>query len=213
MIRKMTVKKWISAGALILFCAGGGGYLLMKYGIAALQGLRGFTPRLSRTESMDNIYIGAGLGFFFVVLAAIILIRQLHLGVGRQVKQYLAEHPEVTMEQLESDFAAAEKFGDVWIGERWTFGYNIVGILVENAKIAWVFSEVDGGRHVQYFLCLGTIDGKIVKTSVEGDHLRRMKELYVQHPHILLDNRAEYEPIYKNNLSAFLDIQYNQNVK
>lgn len=213
MIRKLTVKKWISAGVIILFCAVAGGFMLSKYGVAAWLRLRGYVPSLSRTESMDNIYLGAGLGVVFVVIGIIIIIRQLILGVGRQIKRYLASHPEVTMEELEKDFAAAEKIGNIWIGKRWTFSYELIGIVVENADIAWVFSEADGGKHVQYFLCLGLADGKIVRTSVEREHLLRMKERYAQYPHILLDNRAEYEHKFKNNLSAFLDIKYNRNLK
>jgi hypothetical protein len=213
MIRKMTIKKWISAGVIILFCAVAGGIMLSKYGAAALQGLRGYTPMLARTQSMDNIYFGAGLGLFFAVIGVIIVIRQLRLGVGKQVRRYLADHPEVSMEELDRDFDAAEKYGSIWIGERWTFSYDIVGILVENEKIAWVFSEVDGGRHARYFLCLGLVDGKIVKTSVESDQLVQMKKRYAHYPHILLDNRVEYEPVFNNNLSAFLDIKYNHNIK
>lgn len=188
--------------------------MLSWYGLAALQGLRGLTPKLAESQSMDNIYIGAAMGLIFLVLGVIILVRQLVLGVGRQVKRYLANNPEVTMEQIESDFAAAERWGDIWIGSRWTISYDLVGLLIENKKIAWVYSEVDRGRRsTQYYLCLGTVDGKILKASVEGEHLQQMKERYAQFPHILIDNRSEYERIFKNNLNAFLDIQYNQNVK
>lgn len=188
--------------------------MLSWYGAAALRGLRGLAPKLAESQSMDNIYIGAAMGLIFLVLGVIILVRQLVLGVGRQVKRYLANNPEVTMEQIESDFAAAERWGDIWIGSRWTIGYDLVGIIIENKKIAWVYSEVDRGRRsTQYYLCLGTVDGKILKTSVEEEHLQQMKERYAQFPHILIDNRSEHESIFKNNLSAFLDIQYNQNVK
>lgn len=214
MIKKLVIRKWVSAGPIILFCAGVGCALLSWYGAAALQGLRGLTPKLAESQSMNNIYIGTAMGLFALALGVIILIRQLVLGVGRQVKRYLANNPEITMEQIESDFAAAERWGDIWIGSRWTIGYDLVGIIIENKKIAWMYSEVDRGRRsTQYYLCLGTVDGKILKTSVEEEHLQQMKKRYAQFPHILIDNRSEYERIFKNNLGAFLDIQYNQNVK
>ncbi|MBD5528636.1 MAG: hypothetical protein HDR02_09565 [Lachnospiraceae bacterium] len=214
MIKKLAIRKWVSAGPIILFCAGCGCALLSWYGAAALRGLRGLPPRLSESQSMDNIYIGAVLGLFALVLAVIMLVRQLSLGVGRQVKRYLANNPEVTMEQIESDYAAAEQYGDIWIGSRWTIGYDLIGVIIENEKIAWVYNEVDRGRKsTQYYLCLGTVDGKIVKSSVEREHLEQMKARYAQFPHILIDNSSEYEHMFKNNLAAFLDIQYNQNVK
>lgn len=213
MIRKLAIRKWIGAGAAILFCAAAGVGLLWVYGAAALEGLCGLVPRLSQTQSMDNIYIGAAMGLFFVVLAVIIIIRQSSLSVGGQVKRYLANHPDVTMEQLDNDFASAVQYGSIWIGNRWTFSYDLVGLVFENAKIAWVFSEMDGGRSVQYFLCLGTTDGKIVKTSVKQEHLVPIKGRYTQFPHILLDNSMEYEHIFKNDINAFLNIRYNQNIE
>ncbi|MDE5951463.1 MAG: hypothetical protein K2H12_07785, partial [Acetatifactor sp.] len=129
MIKKLAIRKWVSAGPIILFCAGCGCALLSWYGAAALRGLRGLPPRLSESQSMDNIYIGAVLGLFALVLAVIMLVRQLSLGVGRQVKRYLANNPEVTMEQIESDYAAAEQYGDIWIGSRWTIGYDLIGVI------------------------------------------------------------------------------------
>lgn len=213
MIRKMAIRKWIGAGALTLFCAVMGGAFLWMYGAAALEGLSGSVPELAKTQSMDNIYFGAVMGLIAVALAVIIIIRQSSLSVGGQIKRYLANHPDVTMEQLEDDFASAVQYGSIWIGNRWTFSYDLVGLVFENAKIAWVYSERDGGRSVQYFLCLGTTDGKIVKTSVKQEHLVPIKGRYTQFPHILLDNSMEYEHIFKNDINAFLNIRYNQNIQ
>lgn len=213
MIKKLTIKKWISAAVPIVFCVGVGIAMLCKYGMAALLGLRGYTPSLTRTQSMENIYLGAALGVVLLVLGVVIIVRQLSLGVGKQVKQYLTTHPDATMEQLDSDYESAQRYGDLWIGSRWTFSYDIVGLILENTDIAWVFTERDSGRHPRYFICLGMIDGKVVRVSVDGDLLPKIKERYAQYPHILLENIAEYEPIFKNNLNAFLDIQYNRSMK
>lgn len=64
MIKKLVIRKWVSAGPIILLCAGGGCALLSWYGAAALQGLRGITPKLAESQSMNNIYIWHGDGAF-----------------------------------------------------------------------------------------------------------------------------------------------------
>ena len=181
MIKKLTIKKWISAGVIILFCAALGGVLLWIYGPSALMGLRGLVPQMARTQSMENIYIPAALGLFFMALAVLIFIRQLSLSVGKQVKRYLAGHPEVTLEQIDNDFAAAGQFGNVWIGDRWTYSYDMKGILVENENLVRVFSEAHGGRRVQYYLCLELTDGNIVRIGVAQRHLSRIREQYAEY--------------------------------
>lgn len=213
MIKKMAIKKWIGAGAAILFCLALGGWALGTYGGAALVALRGGVPELSKTQSMDNIYFGSAMGLVMVILAIFMIVRQMSLSIGGQIKRYLASNPDVTMEQLEEDFASAMQYGSIWIGNRWTFSYDLKGLVFENAKLAWVYNEMDRDRRsVQYYLCLGDVNGRIVKTSVKQEHLVQIKDRYAQFPHVLLDNRAEYEPIYKNNLAAFLDIQYSKHM-
>ena len=101
--------------------------------------------------------------------------------MGKQVKRYLAGHPEVTLEQIDNDFAAAGQFGNVWIGARWTYSYDMKGILVENENLVRVFSEAHGGRRVQYYLCLELTDGNIVRIGVAQRHLSRIREQYAEY--------------------------------
>lgn len=185
--------------------------MLVRGGSAA--GTEGIYPETGQDTVHGQYLYRRRVRTFFAVIGVIIVIRQLSRGVGKQVKQYLMTHPDATMEQLDSDYESAKRYGNIWIGSRWTFSYDINGLILENTDIAWVFSEAESGRRPRYFLCLGMVDGNILRTSVESDQLLQLKERYAQFPHILMENIAQYEPLFKNNLNGFLDIQYNRSRK
>lgn len=213
MIAKMNIRKWISVGVLMLFCLGMGGVMLWKYGPSAITALGGSVPELARTESMSNIYGISAMGVFFCLLALFMFVRQLSMSIGKYVNRYLAEHPGVNMEQIDNDFNAAEQFGNVWIGRRWTFSYDIREALLENEQIVWVFSEADGGRRIQYYLCLGLMNGKIERIAVQENHLQMMGERYKKFPHMVVGNNPKYEDLFQNDMNAFLDIKYRQGME
>lgn len=212
MIRKLTIKNWMSTGVILLFCIAMAVFPLWKYGPSALEALQGSVPGLAGEESMSNIYGLSALGLFFALLSVAIIVRQLTNSVGRRVKRYLAGHPEITMQQLDDDFAAAEEAGNVWIGKRWTFSHDLNCILVENARIAWVYSEKEHSRrNVYYYLCLGLADGSTERIKVSRDKLSRMHEIYEGYPHILVGDNPEYGYLFRNDINSLLNIKYRRN--
>ncbi len=214
MIKKLAIKKWTNIALFVLICLGMGGGFLWRYGEAALVALSGRTPMLARKESLSNIYIGSGIGVFFVVIAIIIIVRNLNLSVHKQVDRYLTAHSEVTLEQLDSDFGSAERFGNVWIGRCWTFSYDLDRILLENDQIVWVFTESyrpsARSSTVNYNLCLGLADGKMEKVKVSEEKLAKIQEWYKKYPHILVGYNSEYEQMFNNDINALMDIKYRQ---
>lgn len=186
--------------------------MLWKYGPAAAEALSGSVPELAKTESMSNIYGVSGIGLVFVLFGLFIFVKQLRDSVGKRVKKYLAENRDVTLEQLDCDFAAAEAIGNVWIGRRWTFSHALPCILVENAAIVWMFSETEHVKSkVNHYLCLALADGTVEKARVSDKNLSRLKEVYGAFPHILVGNNPEYGYLFKNDRDALLDMKYRRN--
>ena len=116
MIKKLTIKEWVHTGPLVLFLLAMGGFMLWTEGPSAIDAMRGLTPARAGRESISTIYVVSAMGVFFVLLALLMLILTLKKSVKKRVNRYLAEHGEITMSMLESDFAAAEQVNDIWIG-------------------------------------------------------------------------------------------------
>lgn len=215
MIRKLTINSWISVGILSIFCMGIAGFFLWKFGPAALEALNGYTPALAEKESISGIYFGAGIGLLLVIVELVVIIKELKKSVRKRVKQYLKEHPEVTMEQLDEDFAAAQHIDDnLWIGKRWSFSHCLNCILVENDKIAWVYSEIFESKYSKYYyLCLGLADGRVEKMPISNslNDISKINDVYLKFPHIVVGNSPEYGYMFKNNRNAFLNLKYHQN--
>jgi len=159
MVKKLTIKLWMNVIPLLLVCGVIPVVVLSKYGPAALQGS-------AKTESMSNIYGFCALALFFIVIDVAIVIRQLTHSVGKKVKIYLNANPDVTMQQLDSDFDDSEQIGNVWVGRKWTYSYDMDDIPVDNDKIVLVYNETDRVKDkIVYYLCLGLVDGKVARVS------------------------------------------------
>lgn len=214
MIRKLTIKKWLGVAFVLLLCLMFAVIPLWYYGPSALEALRGSVPELAEKQSMSNIYGMSALGLFFALIALIILIRQLANPIGKRVKRYLDSHPDVTQEQLDSDFAAAKKIGNTWIGRQWTFSHNLDCILLENAGIVWVFGETEQVKSkVNYYFCFGLANGGIERMRIREREFSRLKEEYGKNPRILTENTPEYAYMFKHNLASFLNLKYNEGMQ
>lgn len=212
MVRKLTIKLWMGVIPLLLVCGVIPAVLLNKYGSAALQALQGSVPKLAETEPMSNIYGCCALSLFFIVIDITIVIRQLTHSVGKKVKLYLNANPDVTMKQLDSDFDDSEQIGNVWIGRKWTYSYDMDDIPVENDKIVLVYNETDRVKDkINYYLCLGLLDGKVARVSVSENKLPQLFRIYERFPRILVGNNPEYLYMYRNDRNALLDIKYRSN--
>ncbi len=209
MVKKLTFKSWLNSGLLILFCLIPGTWALLRYGPHALVALSGGVPWLN--ESMGNIYGMSAFGLLMVIIGLFILVKQFTSSVSRLVKRYLTEHPEVTMEQLDSEFAAARKIENVWVGRRWTFSHHLRFIVVDNENIAWVHSRRERNKNgTSYYLCLGMADGKTDEVKMSHGSLSEIMELYEKYPHIVVGNNPEYEYQFKHDREAFLNMKYRQ---
>lgn len=207
MIKKLTVKVWRDVMILSLIIGVIPSIVLIKFAPTAIQALCGSVPDSAKAESISNTYVICLFALFFIVIDVLVVINHFTHSVGKKVKRYLAENPGVTMEQLESDFETAEQLEDVWIGRKWTFGESMDYIPVEHDKIVLVYSESWRSKRFEtFYLCLGLLDGTVVKTIVREKTLPKFMELYGRYPHILVGNN--YIQMFKNNRKALLDIKY-----
>lgn len=210
MIKKLTIKEWMGTGLVLLMCLGLAVPALWYFGPSALAALGGSVPALAKKQSMTNIYGMSALGLFFLLLALFIVGRKLSDSVGRRVRRYLESRPDVTEEQLDSDFTMAEKIGNLWIGRRWTFSHELRCVLLENEGIVWVFSEKERVKNnINYYLCFGLVSGKIERMRVREKDLTPLIERYGKNPRILAGNNPEYDYMFRNNLASFLNLKYN----
>lgn len=215
MIRKLTIKAWVSIGIASILCLGIAGF----FGAVALKSLK--------KDSINDFYLGAGIGLIFVIWDLVLIIKELKKSVRRRVKQYLKEHPGVTMEQLDEDFAAAQHVTyNLSIGKRWSFSHCLDDVLVENDRIAWVYSGNFESKHSNsYYLYLGFADGREENVSVPGGlnallmnkasilkEISKIKDVYVKFPHIVVGNNPEYKYMFKNDREAFLNLRYRQHI-
>lgn len=212
MIRKLTIKLWMNVIPLLLVCGVIPAVLLSKYGPAALQALQGTVPELAETESMSNIYGLSALALFFIVIDVAIVIRQLTFSVGKKVRNYMSANPSVTMQELDNDYDQAEQIGNVWIGRKWTYCYDMDDIPVDNDKIVLVYNETDRVKDkIVFYLCLGLVDGKVARASVSKNNIPKIFRMYERFPRILVGNNPEHMYLYKNDMNALLDIKYRSN--
>ena len=211
MVKKLTIKEWVHTAPLVLFLLAMGGFMLWTEGPSAIDAMRGLTPARAGRESISTIYAVSAMGVFFVLIALIMLILTLKKSVKKRVNRYLAEHGEITMSALESDFAAAEQVNSIWIGRRWTYNHQFDNIPLENDKIVWVHTDsMRSRRSTSYWICLGLVDGKEERASMPYQKLSVIMALYEQYPHILVGDNPEYKHMFKNDREALLNIKYRQ---
>nr|WP_296489012.1 DUF6709 family protein [uncultured Acetatifactor sp.] len=213
MVGKLTLKYWMSILLFCLICLALSAPF-WKYGPAALEALQGGTPELAESESMSNIYGLAGLGLFFLLIVVALIIRGLTNSVGKRARKYLEGHSGVTMEQLDTDFAAAEKVGNIWVGKSWIYSHDLNCLLVGNDIVVLVYGETERSRNrVNYYLCLGLKDGSVERVRVSESNLSRIQEIYERYSHIVVGNNPEYKYMFKNDRDAFLNIKYRRNME
>ncbi len=209
MVKKLTLTHWQGLILLSLIIGLIPAIVLLKFAPTAIQSLSGSAPESAKTKSMDNIYVICLFALFFLVIYVLIMINHITHSVGKKVKKYLAANPGVTIEQLDSDFETAENIEEIWIGRKWTFSANMDYIPVEHAKIVLVYSESWHSKRSEiFYLCLGLLDGTVVKTIVMKKSLPKFMEIYSRYPHILVGNNEKYIRMFKNDRNALLDIKY-----
>lgn len=165
-------------------------------------------------ESKTNIYGLSAIGAFFLLIALFILAKTFNNSAKKLVDQYLSQHPDVSMDQLEQDFASAQEVNKVWIGKRWTFspkmGPDAKYLLFDNDQLIWIHSgSVRSGRSVNFYVWWNLIDGSERQVSLSSEKkCTQVMEKYKQFSHVVVGNNAEYGYMLRNDKEAFLDLKY-----
>ena len=161
-------------------------------------------------ESKSTILVISGIGAVAFLIMLIILIKVLRTSAKKLVEQYIEKHPGVTMEQLESDFDAAQNVNKVWIGKKWTYCSKMGGLLFDNREVVWVHTEtVRSGKNVNFYVWWNLIDGSEKSVALSSEKkCTEVMEKYNQFSHILVGNNPEYGYMLRNDKEALLDIKY-----
>ncbi len=159
-----------------------------------------------------NIYAFTIMGIVFIGIALAMILITMKDPVKRRVNRYLDAHPTVTMAQLESDFSAAQKIGNVWVGKNWTFCAGLKEALFDNKDIVWVHTGRErSGRSVSFLVYFSLIDRTVKRVSMSSvKNCEKVMKLYESYPHILTGNNQEYDSLCYSNWDAFLDMKYRQ---
>lgn len=189
MVKKLTLKTWISGGLLLLVCLAIAIVPLWRYVPSVLLLLQGKTPLLD--ESLTNIYGMTAIGLFMLAISIVMFVKLLVNPVGKRVDAYLTKHPGVTMGQLDEAFALAKSFGNVWDGDRWTFSHDLRRVVVEHDEIVRAYSQKERARReTNYYLCLEFTEGKSDMVKMDYDDLSEILERYRKCPNIRVEHNV-----------------------
>lgn len=165
-------------------------------------------------ESKTNIYGISAIGSFLFLIVLFIIVKTLRNSAKKLIDRYLEQHQDVTMEQLEQDFAQAQEINKVWVGKRWTFspkmGPDMQHLLFDNDQLIWVHTEsVRSGRNVNFYVRWNLIDGSERQVSLSSEKkCVQVMEKYEQFAHVVVGNSAEYGYMLRNDIEAFLNLKY-----
>lgn len=161
-------------------------------------------------QSLSNVYGITAIGSVFLLVAVLILIYTIKDSPQKQVDKYLEANPTVTMEALESDFAAADKQFSVFIGRRWTFSAKLDPLILDNSQVIWVHTASQQSRYgLTYYVLWEMLDGSTRKVVLSSE--KKCKALvngYSGFSHIVTGNKPEYSYLFRFDREAFLDLKY-----
>ncbi len=161
-------------------------------------------------NTMSNVYGISGIALAMAVLALILIISTMKDPVRKRVNRYLAANPDVTLDQLNNDFAGAQKTGTVWVGNRWTFAANLKEVLFANRDVVWVRTGKErSGRSISFLVYVYLIDGTMKRLSMSSEkNCETVMNRYTIYPHIVTGNNPEYAYLYQHDRKTFLDMKY-----
>jgi hypothetical protein len=153
-------------------------------------------------------YIGGPLLYIISIYLIYFMIKK---DCFKEIKQYVADHPDITMEDLEEDFSKAEAMGNrVWIGERWTFYINDLSIpkVIEHGKIVWAYyySEQHGKAHYRYIYTYDS--NKVLIKIPTAQRPAKALKVYSEKFGILVGYSKEYRNLYEKDFEGFLSLRY-----
>ena len=161
-------------------------------------------------EKLSNVYGITGLGSIFVLFTLFILVKTLQDSPKKLINAYLAANPSVTMEHLESDFASANRQGNVYIGRKWTFSPKLDKLILDNSQVIWVHtSSRRYKQNITYFVLWEMLDGSTLQADQSSENqCTEIMQSYNQFSHIVTGNSPEYAYLLKNDKESFLNLKY-----
>jgi hypothetical protein len=147
------------------------------------------------------------------LLIAIIPIICIATGAYKNsVKKYLRRNPQVTMEQLECEFAmATQAHSGAWLGQ--THLFMISGsrfYILDNKDIVWAYYYCRSGQYSISQLRVFKADKKMTAINMSRSEVMAVLECMADRlPHVMLGYDKELDKKFKRDFQGFLELRYN----
>ena len=168
----------------------------------------------------DDTIAGIDKTIVYVFIAAMIIaflyalftiINFLRGNYKKHIEKYLEQNPTISIQRMESDFAASEKVGkDVWVGREWTiFMYRTYASLITNKDLIWAYYFQRTGKYAQSKVKTFNTKKQEVEIDVSEKLAKIILNNYVTNqPHIVVGYNKDLEKLFNKDLNAFLTIKY-----
>lgn len=166
---------------------------------------------ISEAEGVKNKsgYISGPLFYIFAIICVCILIKKDSLKV---IKQYVSNHPDIKMQDLENDFNRAHAMGKrVWVGKRWTFYMDFFSLpdVMEHEKIVWAyFHKEHRGKTSAGYIYTYDANKVLVKIPIAHRNAKKTLKIYSEEFGILIGYSKEYLQMYEKDFDQFLSLRY-----
>lgn len=171
--------------------------------------LLGATISEAEVAKNKSGYISGPLLYILAIICICILIKKDFLKV---IKQYVYDHPDITMQTLESDFNIAQVMGKrVWVGERWTFYMNFFSLpdVVEHEKIVWAYFRIEHwGKTSTIYIYAHDANKVLVKIPIAPRNAKKLLKVYSEKFGILIGYSEKYRQMYEKDFEQFLSLRY-----
>lgn len=161
----------------------------------------------------SQIQIGLAIMGLALLYAVYVLVSFLTGSYKRKIKKYMAAHPEVTVERLESEYACAASVGKkIRVGRNYTiFAQGLQSEIVDNQDIVWAYYYQRTGKYYVSNLRLYDKDGKLIFICATEKGAHEIMNIYRREQnHIVLGYSKEREEMFTKNRQEFLNIRYNR---
>ena len=173
-------------------------YVILYVVIIAALVLLGTVLLIATIEEVASVknksgYIIGPLCYIVAIFLVFVIAKK---DCFKLIKQYVANHPDITMEDIENDFSKAEAMGKrVWVGECWTFYMDTLSLpdVIEHEKIVWAyFHREHHGKTSNGYIY--TYDAKkvLIKVPIAHRNAKKALNLYSEKFGILVGYSKEY---------------------
>lgn len=194
------------------------GQLCLIYLIScALFGIPFFIFSIS--ECLNNFsarYVICGIMALGFIIGAVCLGKKfVTKQYGTGIKDYFTEHSEMSIDELDRDFAEADRIvKNLWIGNKCTYhiGY-LYPYIIDNKDLIWVYlTKVSGNGGGSWQVNFCDKNKKMTSIALKSEKKAKgIAEFYnTNFPHIVVGFNEDLERMYNEDLDSFLNLRYNQ---